>query len=79
MYHNCYNTALISETEVIIYFAYGRGPKGSILGKLFLLEDTFILGIEHGNSLSYTPVKRQEIEINKAWEFCEELSLPTED
>ena len=65
MYHNCHNDALVEEAEVIIYFACGRGPKGSIPGKLFLLEDTFILGIDQRNPLACTPVKCQEIEIGK--------------
>ena len=66
MYHNCDTAALVEGAEVVLYFAYGRGPKGSIVGKLFLLEDTFILGIDQRDPCSWTPVKRQEIEISKA-------------
>ena len=63
MYHNCDTAVVVEGARVVLYFAYGLGPKESIAGKLFLLRDTFILGIDQKDPCLWTPVKRQEIEI----------------
>ena len=63
MYHNCDAADIVEGARVVLYFAYGLGPKGSTAGKLFLLQDTFILGIDQKDPCLWTPVKRQEIEI----------------
>ena len=60
MFHNCDNTALVEGAEVVLYFTCGRGPRGNVPGKLYLLNDAFILPTGAKFSIS----KREELQVS---------------
>ena len=60
MYHNCDNPALVEGAEVVLYFVCGRGPKGMVPGKLYLLNDAYIVP----TGAKFSVNKREELQIS---------------
>ena len=55
MKHNVASRALVNLQEVVVYFASGRGPRGSAPGLLYLMKDAMIVSI--GAPRSEAPAK----------------------
>ena len=60
MNQNAYSAALDPGREIIIFFATGRGPIGSLQGMIYLYKDAVIVPI---GSESSVPAKRAQIDI----------------
>ena len=66
MFRNIDNAALVDGTEVVLFFALGRGPKGTATGRLYLMNDSFILPTQKTYTSLMLPVKRELIDITGA-------------
>ena len=58
MKHNVDSSALRDNNEVVIYFGTGRGPLGNSKGMLYLMKDSFIVGVS-GSTTSSSPKTEQ--------------------
>ena len=67
MFRNIDNAALVDGVEVVILFVLGRGPKGTAPGRLYLMNDTFILPTKKTYTSLMLPAKRELIDITGAW------------
>ena len=66
MFRNIDNAALVDGVEVVILFVLGRGPKGTAPGRLYLMNDTFILPTKKTYTSLMLPAKRELIDITGA-------------
>ena len=58
---NVESSALVSKQVVVIYFATGRGPIGSMPGMLYMRKDSVIVGLRE---VFLPPIKHNLIEIH---------------
>ena len=64
MQPHCDHSALQDGKNIIIYYALGRGSKGSLAGMLYLLKDAFILPLrDEPRSSLMRRVKKEQVEI----------------
>ena len=62
MYQHCDHQQLVNGQDIIIYFATGRGPLGSVPGMLYMYNDAFILpNGTKPRAENIRPMKKQEI------------------
>ena len=66
MFRNVGSVALVDGTEVVLFFAVGRGPKGAAPGQLYLMNDSFILPTQKTYTGSMLPSKREQMDITNA-------------
>ena len=62
MKHNARSPALENFQDVILYYGLGRGPIGSAQGKLYLMDDAFIVRVGEPSSSGFMKTEQLNVE-----------------